>query len=542
MLWLAAFFHFDQWRTSLLRSDAWGYYLHLPATLIYHDGGDYDPSIAAWRPYNPSDPDPKADQYGIRPTPAGRFAIKYPVGVALLESPFFALAHSWCRITGQYPADGFSLPYLLLAGLASLVYAFLDLMLLYRVLNRYFSKNSTQATIATLALGTNLFFFSTYTVGMAHPIAFFLIAGLLWVTERWYRSPNYRHAAGIGLILGLLAATRLPDLLAICIPLVWGLGKGNGPRRRAFFFWQKKEQIGVAFLAALIAFSPQLLYWKMVSGQWLYYGYQGEKFHWSSPEILNGLFSFENGWLVYTPVMALALLGILWLRRHAPAAFWPTVLLLPPFLYVTYSWWCWQYINGFGSRPMVDMYPLLAFPLAAFVAQTFSRTWSRRLFGGIILLGILLNLFQTEQTARYVLVSERANRAYYQMVFGKSGGSPEAFAAFETKEIQPDSSSFKEIKTLIFNAMEDSTEEHYSRSVRLHGNFGYRCAGEFCQTTVLATDSLDLRPGDWLRASVSGFVRPGEAERNIDHLAKLVVEINPKEGPAFSNKGITISS
>jgi len=431
---------------------------------------------------------------------------------------------------------------LLLTGWSTLFYAFLGLILLYRLLRKYFSRLVAQWTVATLALATNLLFFSTYNVGMAHAYAFFLIALLLRAVDRWYAAPNPRSALWIGLALGLLAATRLPDLLVISIPLFWGLGKGHDISRRGQLFYQKRGQIALALLAGLLAFFPQLLYWKTVSGQWCYYGYQGEKFHWTDPQISNGLFSFQNGWLVYTPVMVLALLGIFHLRRSAPAVFWPLVLLLPPYLYLTYAWWCWQYINGFGSRPMVDLYPVLAFPLASLIAAAGRRLWARWLLGSLLLFFAGLNLFQTEQVKRLVLVSERANRAYYQAVFGKWRGSAAAFAAFETHEIQPDSSQLLRVTTLLFNPMEDSTEENYTQQLPLHSSFAYRCTGEFCQTAVLATTTLDLQPGDWLRASVQAFVRPGEAERNIDKLAKLVVEINPKDGPAYKNMGISITS
>lgn len=504
--------------------------------------GSYDTSIAAWRQYNPTDPDPKADKYGMRPTPLGSFAIKYPLGVAFLESPFFALAHGYCKWSGQFPADGFSLPYLLLAGLSTLCYAFLGLLFLYKTLQKYFSTSVAQITIATLALGTNLFFFSAYTVGMAHPYVFFWLAVLIWATDRWYRTPNCRTAIWVGVALGFITITRAPDALAVLIPVFWGLRNRSDFRTRAHLFWQEKRQLAVTVAAGLATILPQLIYWKILTGQWLYYGYQGEEFHWAQPEITNGLFSFQNGWLIYTPVMALALAGIFWLRRQAPAAFWPTVLLLPPYLYITYSWWCWQYINGFGSRPMVDIYPVLAFPLAALLAAANRARWSRWLLGGLLVFFVGLNLFQTNQTAQLVLLSERGNWAYYRVIFGQWRISPAAFAAFETSEIQPDTTRLHRIKTLIFNRMEDSTDEHYTRKVRLNGHFGYGCTGEFCQTSVVATDTANLQPGDWLRASVNAFVRPGEAERRMDNFAKLVVEINPKAGPAYKNKGITISS
>ena len=34
LCYLAAFFWFGQWKTVFYRSDSWGYYLHLPASLL----------------------------------------------------------------------------------------------------------------------------------------------------------------------------------------------------------------------------------------------------------------------------------------------------------------------------------------------------------------------------------------------------------------------------------------------------------------------------------------------------------------------------
>ena len=69
-----------------------------------------------------------------------------------------------------------------------------------------------------------------------------------------------------------LGADAVPDLLAISIPLCWGWGKDNRPATRGQLFWQNKGQLAAAAVAGLVALSPQLLYWKTVSGQWLYYG------------------------------------------------------------------------------------------------------------------------------------------------------------------------------------------------------------------------------------------------------------------------------
>ncbi len=546
LIYLAAFCWFGQWQNVFYRSDSWGYYLHLPATLLYHDAGDYSATIAAWRIYNPGEADPRADAYGLRTAPGtGRTVIKYPVGVAILQSPFFLLAHSWCKLSGQSPADGFSVPYVLLAGLSTLFYALWGLYFLEKTLRRFFPNPVVQVVLLVLALATNLFFFSTYTVGMAHPYLFFGWSLLLFQTSIFYSGRAELQTSNsfkLGTILGLITICRIPEVLAVLVPLLWGLSGWQSVRERFCFLWKNGRQVMVAVLAFSLTVLPQLAYWKFVSGQWLFNSYQGERFDWANPQVLNGLFHYQNGWLIYTPVMAFALLGMVWLRRFAGAAFWPVAVLLPLHIYVIYSWWCWQYINGFGSRPMVDVYPLLAFPLAATVAVAWQRGWSRWALGAALVFCAALNLFQTWQTERLILWSERANAAYYAAVFGQATTTRAAYLALESSQRQPDETQIRKAKTLFFNEISDSTEEYHRQRFSHSPPYSYRCTNEFCFTGSVQTDTAGIRPGDWLRTSVRAFVRPDERERRLDYLARLAVEINGPDGTRCGYGSISVSS
>jgi hypothetical protein len=539
LVFVLTFVAFGQWRSVFYRSDSWGYYLHLPAFFLYQDAGDYTATIAAWRPYNRTDPDPRIDQYGLRTSPTGRTVNKYTLGVATLQSPFFAVAHGWCRLTGASPADGFSWPYVLLAGLSTVFYAILGLFVLRKALLRHFSESTVAATLLALGFATNFFFFATYTVGMAHPYLFFLWSLLIWATQRWYERPAMWRSLLLGGSLGLIVVTRVPEILAVGVPLLWGIG---GVRQRLRFWARHWRQIVLAVLAFGLVVFPQLWYWHAVSGEWIFNSYQGERFNWGDPQVLNGLFSFRNGWLVYTPVMALALVGVVWLRRLAGAAFWPLVWVLPLHIYIIYAWWCWQYINGFGSRPMVDVYPLLAFPLAALVAVAWPRSWSRFLVLGILGFCAALNLFQTWQVSRYILWSEHANRVYFEETWGAREASRAAFVAFESKERQPDTSKVFLHKPLFFNEIKDSTEANHQASQRLSPPWGCYCTGEFCLTTSALSDTSTLRPGDWVRASVQAFVPPEARERRIDKLARLTLVLSGPDGQIQKYREITVTS
>ncbi len=70
----------------------------------------------------------------------------------------------------------------------------------------------------------------------------------------------------------------------------------------------------IALLFMLPIF-PQLLYWKLVSGNWLFYSYGNEGFDFLHPHIFDGLFCFKNGWLSYTPIMLFGLIGIVLMHK-----------------------------------------------------------------------------------------------------------------------------------------------------------------------------------------------------------------------------------
>jgi hypothetical protein len=129
-------FNLNKWRSNeVLQWDKSGYYLYLPATFINHDLAHlaFYPGIAAT--YHPN-----ADWvwFSINDIPeTGRKLNKYPVGVSVFELPFFLVAHAYTTLTKQFPADGYSPPYLLAVCLATIFWVTLGLWLLRKFLLKY---------------------------------------------------------------------------------------------------------------------------------------------------------------------------------------------------------------------------------------------------------------------------------------------------------------------------------------------------------------------------------------------------------------------
>ncbi|QNH62118.1 hypothetical protein [Hymenobacter sediminicola] len=377
---------------NVLVWDMGGYYQYLPSYFIYDDVGDGSYTAAVRAHYRPD----LNSRYGLVPAPNGQQVMKYPPGMALFYTPAFFVAHTFSLLRGS-PADGYAPIYQKMVMLLCLGYAMLGLWLLRAVLRRFFEDTTVALTILAVGLATNFFCYATYESPMSHGTLFLLNATLLLLTIRWLAAFRQRDAVLLGLTLGLLGLVRNTELWMGLVPALWGLTSGVAVRERVQQLWQHRGQVLLVGVLAVAVLAVQPLFWHSVGGAWVIDSYPGEKFDLRHSHLLEGFFSMRKGWLVYTPVMALALLGVFMLRRQVRAALPVLVVLLPLVLYVTWSWWDWGYGGSFSQRPLISLYPLLALPLAS-VFDRCRRSYVSLYGITLVLLGcIVLNLLQTWQ-------------------------------------------------------------------------------------------------------------------------------------------------
>lgn len=400
--------------------DVFGYYLYLPAAFIHHD---LPLEHRAWLDEVMVRYEPSATLYQLVDGPNGKRVIKYSAGMAVLYAPFFFIAHLSAPLLG-YAADGFSPPYQYIIVFGCLLYALLGLFVLRKVLLHFFSDGWTALLVALTVLGTNYLQLTAWDGTLLTHTPLFLLYGLLlWATIAWHRRPRIRTAVLLGAIAGLITLVRPSEGVCLLIPLLW-LPTGLDKWKRK---WQllKKHYGGVALatLVFIATVSPQLFYWHAVTGDWIFYSYvnPGEGFDFFPPHIKDFLFSFRKGWLLYTPLMVLALIGIPMLWRKRREAFRAVLLFLIADLWVISAWSCWWYAGGsFSSRSLVPAYVVLAVPLGVCLQAIYSRKTWRWPAGIIIGLLVLLNLFQTWQWKQGILPKDRITKAYYGAVFGRT--------------------------------------------------------------------------------------------------------------------------
>ena len=351
--------------------DPAGYYLPLPATFLYGDLAHFSFYDTLSTKYRIAD----AVSHTFE-VPNGNRCLKYSLGMSVLYSPGFVAGHMLAWIW-EAPKDGYSKPYYLALSIWSLLFSFLGLYYLRKTLLRYFKDLSVAIALSIIVLTTNYLIYAGLNNLMSHAFLFSLYCFLIFHSDRWHRKPNWGSTIVIALTIGLLALSRPTEIIAVFIPLLWTAGQPFHLRtqiQRLLQHWPKL--VAVALIVGAIG-SIQLVYWKLITGHWLYYSYNDQGFDFLKPHIYDGLFNFRKGWLIYTPVMTFALAGIALLYNRYRAFFIPVVLFTMVNIYLVFSWQIWWYGGSVGARAMVQSYAILLIPLTAFVEWVLSKEWHK---------------------------------------------------------------------------------------------------------------------------------------------------------------------
>ncbi len=526
---------------ATLAWDVSGYYLYLPATFIYHDLKQVNFLPEIIKKYQPSFSPDQAF-----PIENGNQVMKYSAGMAVLYLPFFAIGHAAAKLNG-YPADGFSLPYQAAIHLGGVLMAILGLWFLRKTLLRYFPDRTVGWTLLLIAIGTNFLNYATFDAANAHGWLFMLLALLVHLSIRWHERPTLKGAIGIGACIGLAALVRPTEILFAIVPLLWGVSSVSALRQRLDFF--KKNYLHLLAAGAVTAAIGfvQLAYWKYVSGHWFVYSYGEQGFSFLHPHFVDVFFSYRKGWLVYTPLMVFALLGLTisdWGLRIADSETEkseirnPKSAILAFFLlntWVVCAWDIWWYGGAFGQRAMVQSYPLLAFPLAAFLVFVGNKTWRKWVFGALLLACVALNLFQTYQAHWGPWEAEAMNRAYYWRIFAKLKNEPNDRLLLDTKEgFFGKKRNVQTLYSTDFEAVTDSTA--LSQQFTHSGSWSAVASPtmEYSHPTVIPRPG-NLKAGDWLH--IGGWFYGEALEYDSWRMPQLVVRFE-KDGQVVRERAL----
>lgn len=490
--------------SSILYGDALGYYMYLPSTFIYHNLK----SIQAL-PDNKGIPESvlkyahEMGDGGVQ-TSKGYVVDQYTYAMALMELPFFSIAHGWEKIHGL-AANGFSATYNTMMRVCNVFYALLGLCFTFLVLRRYFNQTISFLITVLILMGTNLFWFIVYQPGMSHTVLFALYALLMLLTIKIHEKPATILFAGIGFLLGLIVIMRPTDAVSLFIPLLYNVKDRKSLKEKIAFLKQHKFKLLLAAVIGALPILPQLAYWKLLSGNFLFYSYgNNQQFDFGNPKIIEGLFYFSNGWLPYALPMIFALVGLS-LYKYYQGWILPIIVIFPIYVYLIYSWYCFNYVNGLGSRPMLHLYPLFALPLAAFMQFISLKKWYiKGLFCIACILMIGVNYSFSMLKTKDMLNSEEANMRYCMSVAFKNQINYNDLVCSDIARWQPDSGRLTYLGKVSCLQFEDSVSDHFAKDKYSGQGYYYHMADgeEYMPHRITVKYSKTLfKEAKWLRCS-----------------------------------------
>lgn len=342
------------------RADAPSYYSYLRSAFFDHDL-DFANERRRW-----GFPEESLTSTGLRLN-------QHSVGPALWWSPFFLFAHVYVRSGSafgllDYEPDGYSVPYLRATAMGTVTIGLLGAWLLGRTLSRRFQPALAALAVTACVLGSSTVYYLFVQPTMAHGLVFGFACFTFWALEHTQREPSAWSWAVLGALLGALSITRWQCAVTGLAALVVAASHVRQGRLRTRWL------LG-AGCAGLLVITPQLLAWKALYGTYLTVPQPRSFFLGAPVRALDVLLHADHGLFVWTPLMLLAVLGLLLSLRHWPSLALAGWLVFAASVAVNGSISDWAGSDSFGSRRFDLVGPFFALGLCSLFMATMRSRW-----------------------------------------------------------------------------------------------------------------------------------------------------------------------
>ena len=141
------------------------------------------------------------------------------------------------------------------------------------------------------------------------------------------------HIVTLAIVLALIFLTRPQNsMVLLAVPILF-----SGKKEFISFLknlFRRKIAIVLAAAVFLAVASIQFIIYKISCGQIFVDSYPGEKFNFSSPHIIDVLFSYKKGLFVYTPLYLASLFGLIYIFRRSRWQFFSFVFFFFAIVYI----------------------------------------------------------------------------------------------------------------------------------------------------------------------------------------------------------------
>jgi len=402
--------------------DFFGYYLYLPLTFIYQDLQIKDIGIVRDIVETYAN---TSTLYQVYITPEGGWVIKYTMGIAIINAPFFLIGHI-IALLSEHAADGFSTPYQYSVWIGAMFITVVGILALRKVLLHFFSDTISAITLSLIVLGTNYLYNVSFIAQNVNPqnYGFTFYTIILYLTIRWHKSHQLINAILLAFVCGILILSRPTEIVCLLIPVFWEVSGSKSLREKLGLLKKEKKQVMIFALILFLIGSLQVFYWLAAAGEFVELSYgdvAGEGMDFLTPHFDKVLFSFRKGWFIYTPLMVLPILGLVCLYQVKKNLFIPVFTYFIFNLYLVSCWSTWWYAECWGQRGLIPSYAVLSIPLGYFLVRIGDQKSIHRWLVYVVILALTgLNLFQTWQYYEGILSGSRMTREYYFRTFLKT--------------------------------------------------------------------------------------------------------------------------
>ena len=382
-----------------VRGDGVGYYAFARAPLIEHSLDFERDYVSANQGFRELRLDEHGRPKSIFRTSTGHLENHFTVGPAMLWAPFLLPTHGvvlLARALGsRVPADGFSAPYRMAMALGTAFWAFLGLLLAFRVARQY--AGDLWALFATVAIwwASSLPLYMYFNPSWSHAHSAFAVALFVWYWHETREHRSLRQRCLLALIAGLMLNVYYANAMLLVVVLVEGVrayvAALREPESRAILARIFVHHLLFAAIVSLCLL-PTFVSRYIVYGDPFATGY-GSVAHWDwrSPYFLAVLFSSEHGLFSWTPILLLATAGLVLFRWREPRVGTPLLAAALAFYVFIACYPDWAGISSFGNRFFISLTSLFILGLSVFLARVATLFRSQR--AAAVLLSVVLTLF-----------------------------------------------------------------------------------------------------------------------------------------------------
>ena len=342
-------------------------------------------------------------EWVYRPTATGHVRNMMAIGVPILWAPLFlcvTLGVWVARLLGSaYPLDGFGALFQASAGFSGILAATIGAWLTYRFTAHVYGIRIGIWSTLAVWLGTNAIYYSMISPTYSHAASMLVLSAFFFRWATTFDRQTAGRYAQLGALAGLATLVRWQDAVFLIVPLIdviWHVRAGAAGRSPRVGWRKGILNLAVCGIAWIAVFSPQIAVWMVLYGQPVAMPQGSEWMQWGNPRVAAVLFSDWHGLFTWTPLVALAVIGLipLWQRDRRMAAG-----MIAAFLVSVYAnaavieWWAGE---AYGSRRFVSCVPIFAVGFAALVERMQRHTTAMAALAAtlVVLNGLLLFQYQ----------------------------------------------------------------------------------------------------------------------------------------------------